>query len=78
MTALSFIIEFLLVDVVHFGSWIVLAAVLTIGFVFCFTAFGTFAMADIKFAWCFSVFAHDKFLPMSVKELTSGLIKYDC
>ena len=66
LTALSFIIKFLLVDMVHFGSWIVFAAVLTIGFVLCLAAFGTFSVADIKFAGCFSVFAHDKILPMPV------------
>ena len=48
LAALSFIIKFLLVDMVHFGSRIVFAAVLTIGFVFCFAAFGTFSVTDIK------------------------------
>lgn len=67
LTALPFIIKFLLIDMVYFGSRIVFAAVLTIGFVFCFAAFGTFSVTDIKFAGCFSVFAHDKNILMPVR-----------
>ena len=51
-----------LVNMANFCSWIIFAAVLTVRLMLGSTTLWTFAAADIKFAWCFSVFAHGIFL----------------
>ena len=71
--ALFFVVLFLFVNMANSGSGAILITVLTIGSVFCIAAFGTFAVANIIFARCFSIFTHD-YLDSPALKLYTGLM----